>query len=74
MNLTCIVCLAYTHQVILSMHPVISVDAAHLKSAYKGKKVIYAGLTLMTKHTLWHLEFVVEMKTTELGIHSSDCL
>ena len=27
------------------MHPVISVDAAHLKSAYKGTIFIYSGLT-----------------------------
>ena len=27
------------------MHPVISVDAAHLKSAYKGIIIIYSGLT-----------------------------
>ena len=28
----------------------------------------------MTKHTFWHLELVVEMKTTELGIYSIHCL
>ena len=27
------------------MHPVIWVDAAHLKSAYKGTRFIYSGLT-----------------------------
>ena len=26
------------------------------------------------KHIFWHLELVVEMKTTELGIHSTNCL
>ena len=30
------VCLAYMDRVLLYMHPVISVDAAHPKSAYKG--------------------------------------
>ena len=28
----------------------------------------------MTKHMFWHLELVVEMKTTKLGIHSTNCL
>ena len=30
------VCPRYTDKVLSHMHPVISVDAAHLKSAYKG--------------------------------------
>ena len=39
------VCPAYTDKVFSYMHPVISVDAAHLKSAYKGTLFIYLGLT-----------------------------
>ena len=39
------VSLAYTDQVLLYMHAVISVDAAHLKLAYKGTIFIYSGLT-----------------------------
>ena len=39
------VCPTYTDKVLSYMHPVISVDAAHLKSAYKGTIFIYSGLT-----------------------------
>ena len=39
------VCPAYTDKVLLYMDPVISVDAAHLKLAYKGTIFIYSGLT-----------------------------
>ena len=57
------------------MHPVIAVNAAHLKSAYKGTIFIYPGLTGNDEaYIFWHLELVVEMKTTELGIHSIHCL
>ena len=28
----------------------------------------------MMKHIFWHLELMVEMKTTELGIYSIHCL
>ena len=39
------VCPAYMEKVLSYMHPVILVDAAHLKSAYKGTIFIYSGLT-----------------------------
>ena len=39
------VCPGYTDQVLLYMCQVISVDAAHLKLAYKGKIFICSGLT-----------------------------
>ena len=39
------VCPAYTDKVLSYMHPVILVDAAHLKSAYKGTIFIYTSLT-----------------------------
>ena len=38
-------CPAFTDKVLSYMNPVISVDAAHLKSAYKGTIFIYSGLT-----------------------------
>ena len=40
-----LVCLAYKDKVLSYMHPVISVNAAHLKSAYKGTIFIQSGLT-----------------------------
>ena len=40
-----LVCPAYTDHVLTYMHPVISIDAAHLKSAYRGTLFIYSGLT-----------------------------
>ena len=39
------VCPAYTDKVLSYMHPVISIDAAHLKLAYRGTILIYLGLT-----------------------------
>ena len=68
------VCLAYTDKVLSYMCPVISVNAAHLKSAYKGTIITYSGLTGNDEAYILGLELVVEMKTTELGIHSTNCL
>ena len=39
------ICLYYTECLTTFLQPVISVDAAHLKSCYKGTIYIYSGLT-----------------------------
>ena len=39
------ICPRYTDKVLSYMHPVILVDVAHLKLAYKGTIFIYSGLT-----------------------------
>ena len=45
MNFTFTHLIAYTDQVPSYRNPIISVDAAHLNSAYKGMIFIYSGLT-----------------------------
>ena len=64
----------HLNRVLSYMCPMISVSAAHLKSAYTGTIFIVQGWLGMMKHIFWHLESVVEMKTTELGICSIRCL
>ena len=56
------------------MHLVILVDAAHLKLAYKGTTFIYSGLTGNDEAYIMAFGIVEGMKTTELGIHSTNGL
>ena len=66
------VCPAYTDEVLSYMHPVISIDAAHLKLAYRGTIFIYLGLTGNDREYI--LAFGISVGNTKVGIPSTTCL
>ena len=68
------VSLAYTDQVLLYMHAVISVDAAHLKLTYKGTIFIYSGLT--GNNEAYILAFGISGGNEDSSIwkHSTNCV